>query len=143
MTAALGVSRAPECFWDDEDTLAGAALDGYVFVVPDGDGWPGVLYVDASLRQLLDMAGERPPAPQTVAAVRVAVGQIVEAHPVPEIHQDLPTRVDARGRPTGHVRVAVIHQDDAVLLTTILARNPEPVRPQTMRVGATPVWVGR
>lgn len=140
MTRALAASGALGSVWDDEDTLEGAVRDGHLFPVPAGDGWSGTLYVDEALHLRLGGAGV---LPEVVAAVRAAVAQILETHPVPEIHQDLPTSVDERGRPTGPVRVAVIRQDGAVWLTRILARNPEPPRPMMWRVGAAPAWVGR
>lgn len=153
MTFTSGVSCAQDPFLGCEDTLAGAVLDGHLLEVPHGDGWPGALYVDEALAQLLGLRRHRDAAPEVAesqranqrvaSALRVAVAGILEAHPVPEIHQDVPTQVDARGRPSGHVRAAVIRQDDAVWLTTILARNPEPVRPEMARVGAAPMWVGR
>jgi hypothetical protein len=127
-----------------EPTVQDAIRDGLLLPIPPSASHGFALYLDADLAAALGLSCARYAgcAPDVLEArvrvLREAVARINEWHPLPEIHQAVPFAVNGRGEPSGLRFVAVIQQEGVVWLTSIRAQDPEPVKPEGVRVGDKP-----
>lgn len=130
-----------------EPSVQDAIRDGLLLPVPPCASHGFALYLDADLAAALGLpSGSYAGCAADVLAARVrvlreAVARINEWHPLPEIHQAVPFAVNGRGEPSGLRFVAVIQQEGVVWLTTIRAQDPQPIKPEGVRVGDKPALV--
>ena len=127
-----------------EPTVQDAIVDGLLLPVPPSASHGLGMYLDADLAATLGLpvGSYMGCAPDVLAArvrvLREAVARVNEWHPLPEIHQAVPFAVNGRDEPSGLRFVAVIQQEGVVWLTNIRAQDPEPVKPEGVRVGDKP-----
>lgn len=127
-----------------EPSVQDAIRDGLLLPVPPSEAHGFALYLDADLAAALGLpvgrwCGSAPDVlAQRVRVLREAVARINVWHPLPEIHQAVPFAVNGRGEPSGLRFVAVIQQEGVVWLTNIRAQDPQPVKPEGVRVGDKP-----
>lgn len=125
-------------FWDLDDPLEGAVLDGHLWSVPASAAHNFALYLDEPLAWALGVHPSRKATSDAltlrVAALREAVWETMAAHDIPELHKAVPFAVNGRSEPTDWRFVAIVRQEGAFWLTVIRAQ------PRTRQARRTQRW---